>query len=103
MIPHSSFGAVGLTLQKPRGAAGRGIRDRCHGASARPGGFSPPSMISSPELLMGGSDDEFRQVVYLFVKVLGRLMTCRQAFGEAINLRREALLGLREQPLSSTL
>ena len=72
-------------------------------ASARPGGFSPPSMISSPELLMGGSDDEFRQVVYLFVKVLGRLMTCREAFGEAINLRREALLGLREQPLSSTL
>jgi MarR family transcriptional regulator, organic hydroperoxide resistance regulator len=50
------------------------------------GGFSPPSMISSPELLMGGSDDEFRQVVYLFVKVLGRLMTCREAFGTAINL-----------------
>jgi DNA-binding MarR family transcriptional regulator len=55
-------------------------------ASARTGGFSPPSMISSPELLMGGSDDEFRRVVYLFVKVLGRLMTCREAFGEAINL-----------------
>ncbi len=54
--------------------------------SARPGGFSPPSMISSPELLTGGSDDEFRQVVYLFVKVLGRFMTCREAFGEAINL-----------------
>jgi hypothetical protein len=53
---------------------------------ARPIGFSPPSMISSPELLMGGSDDEFRQVVYLFVKVLGRLMTCREAFGAAINL-----------------
>jgi MarR family transcriptional regulator, organic hydroperoxide resistance regulator len=53
---------------------------------ARPIGFSPPSMISSPELLMGGSDDEFRQVVYLFVKVLGRFMTCREAFGAAINL-----------------
>jgi MarR family transcriptional regulator, organic hydroperoxide resistance regulator len=54
--------------------------------AARPGGFSPPSMISSPELLIGGSDDEFRQVVYLFVKVLGRFMACREAFGTAINL-----------------
>lgn len=50
------------------------------------GGFSPPITISSPELLIDGSDDEFRQVVYLFVKVLGRLMTCREAFGSKINL-----------------
>jgi MarR family transcriptional regulator, organic hydroperoxide resistance regulator len=55
-------------------------------AVSRAAEFSPPSMISSPELLMGGSDDEFREVVYLFVKVLGRLMTCREAFGRAINL-----------------
>lgn len=49
-------------------------------------GFLPPTTISSPELLIDGSDDEFRQVVYLFVKVLGRLMTCREAFGARINL-----------------
>ena len=62
----------------------KGPAKKRHGA--RTVGFSPPSMISSPELLIGGSDDEFRQVVYLFVKVLGRLMTCREAFGAAIDL-----------------
>jgi MarR family transcriptional regulator, organic hydroperoxide resistance regulator len=68
------------SVQNPR--KGR-ARKRVAG---RTGGFLPPFMISSPELLIGGSDDEFRQVVYLFVKVLGRLMSCREAFGEAISL-----------------
>lgn len=54
--------------------------------SASAAGFLLPVTISSPELLIGGSDDEFRHVIYLFVKVLGRLITCREAFGRAINL-----------------
>lgn len=59
-----------------------GVKDRSGSAA----GFIPPLTISSPELLIGGSDDEFRYVVYLFVKVLGRFITCREAFGRAINL-----------------
>jgi MarR family transcriptional regulator, organic hydroperoxide resistance regulator len=56
------------------------------GRNASPALFLPPLTISSPELLIGGSDDEFRHVVYLFVKVLGRFIACREAFGHAINL-----------------
>jgi DNA-binding MarR family transcriptional regulator len=42
--------------------------------------------ISDRQLLFDGSDNNFRQVIYLFVKVLGRLMTCREAFGRQIDL-----------------
>lgn len=56
------------------------------GRKVRPARFSPPLTISSPELLIGGSDDQFREVVYLFVKILGRFISCREAFGGSINL-----------------
>jgi DNA-binding MarR family transcriptional regulator len=56
------------------------------GRKIRPARFSPPLTISSPELLISGSDDRFREVVYLFVKILGRFMSCREAFGGSINL-----------------
>jgi MarR family transcriptional regulator, organic hydroperoxide resistance regulator len=48
--------------------------------------FAPPVTISNRQLLLDGSDNNFRQVIYLFVKVLGRLMTCRDAFGRRIDL-----------------
>ncbi|MCW6507827.1 MarR family winged helix-turn-helix transcriptional regulator [Lichenifustis flavocetrariae] len=48
--------------------------------------FSPPLTVSSADLLVAGKDDNFRQVIYLFVKVLGRLSMCREAFGRAIGL-----------------
>jgi DNA-binding MarR family transcriptional regulator len=52
----------------------------------RPAAFAPPVTISNRQLLVDGSDNNFRQVIYLFVKVLGRLMTCRDAFGRRIDL-----------------
>lgn len=66
-------------------------RDAPKASKARPkaqptAAFSPPLTISSAELLVGGKDDDFRQVIYLFVKVLGRLSMCREAFGRAIGL-----------------
>ena len=48
--------------------------------------FVPPVTVSHAELLVDGSDDNFRQVIYLFVEVLGRLAMCREAFGRAIGL-----------------
>lgn len=48
--------------------------------------FSAPLTVSHPSLLVDGSDDTFRHVIYLFVEVLGRLTICREAFGRAIGL-----------------
>jgi DNA-binding MarR family transcriptional regulator len=48
--------------------------------------FSPPLTVSHPSLLVDNSDDTFRQVIYTFVEVLGRLTICREAFGRAIGL-----------------
>jgi len=56
------------------------------GRKMRQAHFSPPLTISSPELLIDGTDDQFREVVYLFVKVLGRFISCREAFGSSIHL-----------------
>jgi len=53
---------------------------------SRPAAFVPPVTISNRQLLLDGSDNNFRQVIYLFVKVLGRLMTCRDASGRRIDL-----------------
>ena len=53
---------------------------------SRAAAFVPPVTISNRQLLLDGSDNNFRQVIYLFVKVLGRLMTCRDAFGRRIDL-----------------
>ncbi|MCO5072930.1 MAG: MarR family transcriptional regulator [Rhizobiaceae bacterium] len=51
---------------------------------ARP--FAPPLTVSHPDLLVDGSDDRFRELIYLFVEVLGRLNMCREAFGRSIGL-----------------
>jgi DNA-binding MarR family transcriptional regulator len=48
--------------------------------------FSPPLTVSHPSLLIDGTDDMLRHVIYLFVEVLGRLAVCREAFGKAIGL-----------------
>jgi DNA-binding MarR family transcriptional regulator len=48
--------------------------------------FVPPVTISNPDLLARGSDDNFREAIYLFVKVLGRFIVCREAFGREIGL-----------------
>lgn len=54
------------------------------GGLAKP--FAPPVTVSHPELLVDGSDDRFRGLIYLFVEVLGRLSMCREAFGRSIGL-----------------
>lgn len=48
--------------------------------------FVPPLTVSHEELLSAGTDDRFREVIYIFVEVLGRLATCREAFGRSIGL-----------------
>lgn len=48
--------------------------------------FSPPLTVSHASLLVDGSDDRFRQLIYLFVEVLGRMNMCREAFGRSIGL-----------------
>jgi MarR family transcriptional regulator, organic hydroperoxide resistance regulator len=48
--------------------------------------FAPPLTVSHSELLIDGTDDHFRQTIYLFVEVLGRLTACREAFGRSIDL-----------------
>jgi DNA-binding MarR family transcriptional regulator len=52
----------------------------------RTGRFVPPLTVSHTQLLSDGSDNNFRQLIYLFVEVLGRLATCRDAFGRAMEL-----------------
>jgi DNA-binding MarR family transcriptional regulator len=49
-------------------------------------GFSLPATVSHPALLSSGHDDSFRETLYQMVLSLGRLLTCREAFGRALGL-----------------
>src|SRR5688572_6539598 len=49
-------------------------------------GFALPATVSHPELLTAGHDDAFRETLYMMVQTLGRLLTCREAFGRAMGL-----------------
>jgi DNA-binding MarR family transcriptional regulator len=42
--------------------------------------------VSLPDLLENGSDQRFRELVFRMVLALDRLQTCRDAFGQAMNL-----------------
>ncbi|TGQ89089.1 MarR family transcriptional regulator [Mesorhizobium sp. M8A.F.Ca.ET.208.01.1.1] len=55
-------------------------------ASIKQTEFSAPLTVSNPTLLVDGSDDSFRHVIYLFAEVLGKLTVCREAFGRQIGL-----------------
>jgi DNA-binding MarR family transcriptional regulator len=48
--------------------------------------FAPPPTVSHPALLVGRSDVAFRETLYLMVLAVGRLITCREAFGRALGL-----------------
>jgi DNA-binding MarR family transcriptional regulator len=48
--------------------------------------FRPPLTVTHAELLSQGSDDGFRETIYTMVQALGRLQTCREAFGRALDL-----------------
>lgn len=45
-----------------------------------------PHTVSHPALLANGSDEPFRETLYLMVLAFGRLQTCREAFGRAMSL-----------------
>ncbi|MER2537380.1 MAG: winged helix DNA-binding protein [Rhizobiaceae bacterium] len=55
-------------------------------AEANRSPYVPPLTVSHDALLVDGSDDRFRQLIYLFVEVLGRMNMCREAFGRSIGL-----------------
>jgi DNA-binding MarR family transcriptional regulator len=48
--------------------------------------YKPPLTISRSDYLRGGSDSAFRETIYALVQSVGRLLTCREAFGRSIGL-----------------
>jgi DNA-binding MarR family transcriptional regulator len=48
--------------------------------------YKPPHTISRSDYLRGGSDAEFRETIYALVQCVGRLLTCREAFGQSLGL-----------------
>ena len=50
------------------------------------GPYRPPPTISRKDYLRGGSDAAFREAIYALVQGVGRLLTCRDAFGRSLNL-----------------
>lgn len=48
--------------------------------------YRPPPTVSRAALLIDGSDAVFRNTLFLMVLALGRLQTCREAFGRAMGL-----------------
>lgn len=48
--------------------------------------FIPPLTVSHQALLDPTGDSAFRQTLYLMVTSFGRLLTCRDAFGRAVDL-----------------
>lgn len=55
-------------------------------SARRQSGFAAPRTVSHPALLDHGSDDAFRETLYLMILALGRLADCREAFGRAMAL-----------------
>jgi DNA-binding MarR family transcriptional regulator len=56
------------------------------GTHGKAGDFAMPRTVSHAALLSNGSDEPFRQTLYLMVLAFGRLQTCREAFGRAMSL-----------------
>src|SRR3974390_828590 len=61
---------------KPGAKSGAGMR----------GPFAPPPTVSRGALLVSGDDMAFREMLYLMVLAFGRLITCREAFGQVLGL-----------------
>ncbi len=68
-------------------AAGRQATDEAAGREgARPGGFEPPLSITRPEFLEGGSDREFRKLIWGLLVVSARLQKYPEAFGRHLGI-----------------
>ncbi len=65
-----------------------GLKRTRRGAGAPAGNahFAMPRTVSHAPLLANGSDEPFRQTLYLMVLAFGRLQACREAFGRAMSL-----------------
>src|ERR1051326_9034288 len=60
---------------------------RPHKALPRRGkAFVPPTTVTLSPMLKSGGDVAFRETLYLMALTFGRLHTCREAFGRALNL-----------------
>jgi DNA-binding MarR family transcriptional regulator len=60
---------------------------RPHKALPRRGkAFVPPTTITLAPMLKSGGDVAFRETLYLMALTFGRLYTCREAFGRALDL-----------------
>jgi DNA-binding MarR family transcriptional regulator len=57
-----------------------------HGNNSGNSAFAPPLTVSHPALLVKGSDEPFRETLYVLVEALTRLSNCRDAFGKTAGL-----------------
>jgi DNA-binding MarR family transcriptional regulator len=53
---------------------------------AAAGRYKPPLTISRRDYLRRDSDAAFREAIYALVQAVGRLLTCREAFGRSLKL-----------------
>ena len=51
-------------------------------------GYRPPLSVTLPDMLVDGSDETFRRLIYGLFVVRDRLDTCRDAFGREVGLSR---------------
>jgi len=60
--------------------------DRRRRTAARSHSFTVPRTVSHPALLQRGTDEAFRDTLYLMALAFGRLRAFREAFGRALSL-----------------
>jgi MarR family transcriptional regulator, organic hydroperoxide resistance regulator len=68
---------------------GRALGSRVTEAVSRPGSsapYSPPVTTSRPDLIVDGTDEGFREVIYQMVLGLQHLFSCREIFGRHLRL-----------------
>jgi DNA-binding MarR family transcriptional regulator len=63
-----------------------GLRRAVNALPRRGKPFVPPATITLPPMLKFGGDVAFREALYLMALTFGRLHTCREAFGRALDL-----------------
>ena len=57
------------------------------GTAKRRSRFAPPQTVSHADLLASGTDEAFRETIYVMALALSRLQSCREAFGRATSLQ----------------
>jgi DNA-binding MarR family transcriptional regulator len=75
-----------IKLASRASAKSRSKRKHPPAGAKEDAGFTLPLTVSHPALLFSGHDDRFRETLYQMVLSLGRLLSCREAFGRALGL-----------------